>query len=388
MDHIFSSLPVKNQRESGKPGTLLGTFLVVGILMSSPVICTSYAKASAGGDDHQSTNKFDEYKDDDHRSMNKHEALRVAILPNEIIFGGQIKSDTIRSINERHTDFNIFTGDTKNGATECTDAAIGQDVFDYFNELDSPTLYSVGDNEWTDCHRVSNGGFDPIERLSFIRQTFFSKPITQGPHPIKVNRQGSLGDKYSENSRFIKNDISFVALHVVGSNNNLVATAKQCTDKSKRGEADCAAATVEYLDRNEADIIWMQDSFKEAREKNLAGIVIAIQADVYFPFELSDGGYQDNFLPQLDENNGFSEFFKTLAEETKAFKGEVVLIHGDSHYLKIDKAMYQDDGTLTSNFTRIETFGDLETSWIEMIVDPRGKSLFSFNPVILKPLAE
>ena len=93
-------------------------------------------------------------------------------------------------------------------------------------------------------------------------------------------------------------------------------------------------------------------------------------------------------MPQLDEQNGFSDFFKTLAQETKSLNGEVLLIHGDSHYLKIDKAMYQDDGTLTINFTRVETFGDLEKSWVEMIVDPKGQSLFRFIPVILKPIVE
>jgi hypothetical protein len=93
-------------------------------------------------------------------------------------------------------------------------------------------------------------------------------------------------------------------------------------------------------------------------------------------------------LPHLDDQNGFTDFFHTLAQETKSFNGEVLLIHGDSHYLKIDKAMYQEDGTLTSNFTRVETFGDLEKSWVEMIIDPRSESLFRFIPVILKPIVE
>ncbi len=48
---------------------------------------------------------------------------------------------------------------------------------------------------------------------------------TQGVHPIKVERQGALGQEYSENSRFVKSDVEFVALHT-GSNNNLVAISK------------------------------------------------------------------------------------------------------------------------------------------------------------------
>lgn len=322
----------------------------------------------------------------DQKPMEHVGKLKIAVLPNETIFMGHVKTDTIQSINTHHVDFVIFTGDSKDGSSVCTDDAIGKNTIAIFDQLNAPTLYSVGDNEWTDCHRESNGSYDPLERLSFIRKTFFSKATTQGPNSIPVVRQGKLGEKFSENSRFIKEGVSFVALHVVGSNNNLVSSEKLCTKKSKRTEADCKAASAEYEDRNKADVEWLQESFVEAKKKHLAGIVIVIQADVYFPFELSDGGYKEKFLAQLDDKNGFTNFFHTLARETKSFDGQVLLIHGDSHYLKIDKAMYDDSGTLTSNFTRLETFGDQETSWIEMTVDPTDESMFHFNPVILKPL--
>jgi hypothetical protein len=72
---------------------------------------------------------------------------------------------TIKSMNRHDLDFTIFAGDTKNGSTLCTDQAIGQDIVDIFNRLKGTTLYSLGDNEWTDCHRTSNGSYDPLERL-------------------------------------------------------------------------------------------------------------------------------------------------------------------------------------------------------------------------------
>ena len=98
---------------------------------------------------------------------------------------------------------------------------------------------------------------------------------------------------------------------------------------------------------------------------------------------MSDGGYQDDFLTQLNADNGYSDFFKTLVEETHNFDGQVLLVHGDSHYYKMDKAMFNDDGTLTSNFTRVEVFGSLENSWVEMTVDPSTDNVFSFVPVVL-----
>jgi len=291
---------------------------------------------------------------------------------------------TIQSMNDHKLDFTIFVGDTKNGSSLCTDQAIGQDPTDIFNRLEVPTLYSLGDNEWTDCHRTNNGGYDPLERLAYLRQVFFSRNRSQGEHPIRVERQGELGGAYSENSRFVRANIEFVALHIPGSNNNLVATESQCTKKSLRTPADCAAATAEYVARNEMNIAWLKESFAKARIHHNAGILIAIQADIFFPFELSDGGYQDDFLPQLDANNGYADFFHTLIEETQSFAGQVLLVHGDSHYFKIDKAMFNADGTLTDNFTRLEVFGNEDNSWVEMTVNPAADYLFSFEPVNLK----
>ena len=323
-----------------------------------------------------------------HHHHRHHHRLRVALWGDEFYSDDPVdKADaidqTIESMNNHHLDFTIFVGDTKNGHSLCTDQAIGQDVINIFNRLDVPTMYSVGDNEWTDCHRTSNGSYDPIERLGFLRTTFFSKNTTQGMDPIMVERQGELGQAYSENSRFVKNNVEFVALHIPGSNNNLVVTEKQCTKKSDRTQADCDAATAEYQARNVKNIEWLKSSFAKAREQHLAGILIAIQADIYFPFELSDGGYQEEFLPQLNADNGYADFFHTLVEETHNFDGQVVLVHGDSHYFKIDKAMYNDDGTLTSNFTRVEVFGNADNSWVEMTVDPSSENVFSFKPVVL-----
>ncbi len=70
-------------------------------------------------------------------------------------------------------------------------------------------------------------------------------------------------------------------------------------------------------------------------------------------------------------------------EETHQFDGQVLLVHGDSHYSKVDKAMVDDDGHLTPNFTRLEVFGSADNSWVEMTVDPSTQNVFSFQPVFL-----
>jgi hypothetical protein len=328
-------------------------------------------------------------QDGDDHGRDDNRVLRVALWGDEFYNDDPTaKADqvdqTIASMNRHHLDFTLFAGDTKNGSTLCTDQAIGPDVADIFNRLNAPTLYTLGDNEWTDCHRTNNGGYDPLERLAYLRSFFFNKNSSQGRHPIWVERQGTLGGEYSENSRFTRSRVEFVAVNVPGSNNNLVVTDKQCTNKSNRAQADCDAATAEYRARNVKDVEWLRDSFANARQQRLAGILILIQADMYFPFELSDGGYVDTFLPSLTADNGYTDFFNALAEETLNFDGQVLLVHGDSHYFKMDKAMTDADGRSVPNYTRIEVFGSSDNSWVEMTVDPNSDNVFTFAPVVLK----
>ncbi len=77
----------------------------------------------------------------------------------------------INVINGVNPSFTIFVGDTKSGSSECSDQN-NQKAKGYFNQFTSPLIYSIGDNEWTDCHRISAGGYDPIERLSSLRANF------------------------------------------------------------------------------------------------------------------------------------------------------------------------------------------------------------------------
>ncbi len=355
-----------------------------------PLIASAVLPLAAQADEQRNNHEQQSKHSTEKHNENRHQhPLKVALWGDEFYNDDPAaKADqieqTIKSMNKHNIDFTLFAGDTKNGHSECTDQAIGQDTTNIFNSLHAPTLYTLGDNEWTDCHRTSNGSMDPLERLDYLRNTFFSENKSQGKHPLAVERQGALGQAYSENSRFVKSNVEFVALHISGSNNNLVITEKQCTKKSDRSSAACAAATDEYKARNEQNILWLKDSFAQARDNKNAGIAILIQADIYFPFELSDGIYQEEFLAQLDEKNGYTDFFKTLITETHNFQGQVLLVHGDSHYFKIDKAMFNEDDTLTSNFTRVEVFGSSENSWVEMTVDPASENVFSFAPIVLQ----
>jgi len=280
-----------------------------------------------------------------------------------------MKEDLIASVNGRNVALTLFAGDSKNGSSVCSDEAIGTIPAAIFNSFEAPTIYSLGDNEWTDCHRINNGGYDALERLSFLRQTFFTSENSQGVTPLSLTRQGTPGEAYSENSRLSYNGVTFVSLHIIGSNNNLVPDGECLSTKSVRTLEDCDAANAEYQARNVQNLAWLSDSFTSAKNAGDKGVMIVIQADPEFE--------DDNAT-----DNGFIDFINTLRDETKAYSGKVVLVHGDSHYFRIDKPLRDTDGTLLKNFTRVEVFGSTEADWVEATVNPADPNLFSFEPVI------
>jgi len=56
-------------------------------------------------------------------------------------------------------------GDIKNGSSTCSDEYF-QRIKTDFDLFQDPLVYTIGDNEWTDCHRPNNGPYDPLERLA------------------------------------------------------------------------------------------------------------------------------------------------------------------------------------------------------------------------------
>ena len=86
--------------------------------------------------------------------------------------------------------------------------------------------------------------------------------------------------------------------------------------------------------------------------------------------------------PALDGYDGYDAFLAALAAETLAFSGQVVLVHGDTHYFKVDQPLL-DATHLLRNFTRVQTYGSPNINWVQVTVDPRNRALFAFEPMIV-----
>ena len=62
----------------------------------------------------------------------------------------------------------------------------------------------------------------------------------------------------------------------------------------------------------------------------------------------------------------------------------MVLVHGDSHYFRIDKPFLGSTSRRRlENFTRVETFGENDNHWLHVTVDPNNPNVFAFDQRIV-----
>jgi len=167
------------------------------------------------------------------------------------------------AIADSNVAFIAHIGDIKHGQARCDDEVF-TDRQQLFNASRAPFVFVPGDNEWSDCNRVSNGAYDPLERLAFLRWLFWQRPDSLGRKTIPLERQPGA---YPEHSRFRLGPVLFVTLNLPGPDNNF-------------GWQDEASA--EFRERNPAVLQWLKGSFALARREKLAGIVLLFQADPGF----------------------------------------------------------------------------------------------------------
>jgi hypothetical protein len=248
--------------------------------------------------------------------------------------------------------FLMHVGDFKAQGVPCSDEEFIK-IRDLFRAYPKPVVYTPGDNEWTDCHGV---GADPIERLGKLRELFFKDPKTLRLDGLNVvaQSQNPKFARYVENYRFSRAGVSFVVAHVVGSGNNF--------------RPDSPPSMKEFLERNAANVAFLQESFDEAIAKDVPGVVVVIHAN-----------------PQFEKGTaeGFKDFLTVIRKFLSEYHKPVVCIHGDTHYYRIDKPLKTATGAFL-NFTRMEVFGSPNVAGVVVSVDPNDPLVFSYRPYYLK----
>jgi hypothetical protein len=120
----------------------------------------------------------------------------------------------------------------------------------------------------------------------------------------------------------------------------------------------------EFRARSAAVDRWLDESFALARQDRLRAVVVLMQANPWFGGAAADMGFRD--------------ILHRFAAESRAFDGEVLLVHGDTHRYRVDQPLRDPaTGAPVANFTRVEVFGSHNINWVRIRVSERaGRVVF------------
>lgn len=245
--------------------------------------------------------------------------------------------------------FVIHAGDIKGGSSPCSNALFA-DRRTLFNDSPAPFILVPGDNEWSDCDRVSAGAYAQGERLRYLRTVFYPDAQSLGRRRIALERQPG----WPEHQRWRHGGVLFATLNVPGGNNNF--------RRDGQPGAEAAGRMPRVLD-------WLAEAFALARAERLPGLVIVMQANPGFR-HFAQG------LPHA----GYRTLIEALRRETLDFPGQVLLVHGDTHWQRVDQPLrHPETHAPLANFTRVETYGYPQLGWVEVRIDPAAARLFAIT---------
>jgi len=249
----------------------------------------------------------------------------------------------VAETNNKQLAFVVHVGDFKDSRSECSDVLFAERR-ESFELSHHPFFYTPGDNEWTDCRRARWAPREPLERMQKLREIFFTRDSSLGQRPLPAHRQGARG--YPENMRSNIENVVFATLNIPGPDNH----ASAMPNESKR--------------RTAAVLEWMRETFDTARARKLPAVVIATQANLW------------------TGSSGYTEILAALASEAQRFDGEVLVVHGDTHWFRFDKPLVDPrSGRKVENVTRLEVYGSPFVNWIYVTVTvEKGRARFSAVP--------
>lgn len=214
-----------------------------------------------------------------------------------------------RALDESDADnlaFVVVNG-IKSAAEPCSDALYSARR-DLLKEAENGVIVSLAASDWVGC-RNKNGSV-AIERLNRVRELFFPDEFSFGASKVPLFRQ-SVTPKfrsYTENARWEFGNVLFATVNLPAANNHFLQ------DGGRNSE---------FEDRLIANKDWLQRLFTFATQKKLAGIVL-----------FADGNplAQPSQRPFLlrGQRDGFAETRQRIITLAAAFKGKVLLVHGET----------------------------------------------------------
>ena len=244
----------------------------------------------------------------------------------------------------------VHVGDIHSGKQICSESYDRQ-IAALWTHFADPLVYTPGDNEWTDCHKLAEGGGkyssttgqivyattpgyaqgDPLANLALVRSIFFQTPgATLGSGTLQTVSQATAYDpahpedaQYVENVMWQRKGVVFVTLNLPGGSNN-------DNDIWYGTPTMSAAQQAEITQRTGADLRWLDLAFAVAGASGAQAVVVVDQADLW---DL-DFGVKEHLTQ-------YEPFVSSLASHISAFGKPVLLLEGDSHIYRSDNPFQQ-----------------------------------------------
>jgi hypothetical protein len=280
---------------------------------------------------------------------------------------------------ERDLSLVIYDGNLKSETQSCNDTfyEARKRLFDTSRK---PIVLLPGGDDWATCGLSRAGNYDPVERLDFIRQTFFGDSTALGQAAMPVIRESDVARfrPFRENVRWQAAGIEFVGLNAPAPNNHFLSAG------GRNGE---------FEDRSVANTFWLEHAAESARRSEMRAIVVVLQGDPDFMhYERRDRFAWLRFSRSEEKRDGFLELKRALVRAAEAFHGPLIVIHDSNAQLangfRIDQPLRSDKGVVVTNLTRIEmNLKKPQSQWLEVTADFEWRAPFHVRvrDVIIKP---
>ncbi|SFH94379.1 hypothetical protein SAMN04515618_10692 [Collimonas sp. OK307] len=243
----------------------------------------------------------------------------------------------------------VVANGIKAGSEPCTDKLYGRRKA-LLNSAKNGLIVSLSASDWVAC-KTSADRSAAIERLSRIRDLFFSDEFSFGDSKIPLIRQSTSPKfrSYVENARWEIGNVVFATINLPATNNHYLPEGGRNS---------------EFEDRQIANREWLQRIFLNASQKKSDAVVLfcdgdplAIQRHRVFDFNV--------------KRDGFAEIRQKISSHAAHFEGKVLVIHGPH-------------GSSTPHPASIEwqrNLGDLEIpgGWLKITVNPANPKLFEIG---------
>ncbi|AOK10521.1 metallophosphoesterase [Burkholderia vietnamiensis] len=271
---------------------------------------------------------------------------------------------------ERSVAFVVYAGDIKGAKEACRDSLYAQRGA-ILSATRVPLVFIPGNHDWVTCGTAAGGGYDPVERLDFLRQTLLADTALPDPGALPITRESEVARfrPYRENARWIRDDVVYVALNAPAPNNHFL------TAGGRNGE---------FEDRVIANGFWLDHAAEFAKRREARAMAVIFEGDPQFDrYERAERFAWLRFnRPRA--RDGFRELKRALVKAAATFRGPILVMHASGEPLAngflIDRPLHADDGALVGNVTRV-AFGPRHPAhqWVKVNVSPARQTVFSVS---------